>query len=461
MAISLKSFNSPISNGALSEKNLPTTIKVLNWGLNETTNGDVELNQKTLDCFEAYLKKTGREVDCPIDFDHCSVAGSKEYVAGQPKAIAGYGTPRLVEGDGLYLDDIEWTDMGKKFGKNYKDLSPAAVVDSDGTVLGLDSVALTPTGAVRGLTFYSATTFQEFEKQINNMKTIKNFNTQTEEGVKAEISKWPGNEGVKALAKVFSISDEEALQKMKELQEHEKSEIVNEDATSEHGTKTGVIETKEAGNVQAEGKTISESSVEDDEEEKTKAMSANDAWFPDAYKFQTPQYNQYNKYNIMNDTEIKQMAAEMATETGLDNSVTERILRAYLAKFEGQKPEIKGQITHKANTEDGGLKSFSVQLNALKTEIESIKNEKSQEVARANEYEKQILVQQASKEGKVLPLSANDIKNIDVTILRSIVEKQPKDVVPMTSKLKAFSAGDEKSAKAKSVAVFESMVKKA
>jgi len=37
-----------------------------------------------------------------LDFDHCTVPGSKEYVPGKPKSIAAYGTPVIKQGDGLY-----------------------------------------------------------------------------------------------------------------------------------------------------------------------------------------------------------------------------------------------------------------------------------------------------------------------------------------------------------------------
>jgi len=151
----LKVLNADISNGGWNA-NLPKRIKVLSWGKNTTTDGDVYLTKETLKTFAQYQFQTGRDEDVAVDFGHNTVPGSTEYVAGEPKQIAAYGDPELIEGDGLYLTDLEWTESGKKNAKNYKDLSPAVKVDRNGVVIGLHSVALTEAGAVHGLKFYNA-----------------------------------------------------------------------------------------------------------------------------------------------------------------------------------------------------------------------------------------------------------------------------------------------------------------
>jgi len=101
--------------------------------------------------------------------------------------------------------------------------------------------------------------------------------------------------------------------------------------------------------------------------------------------------------------------------------------------------EQPGQITKKENTEEGGLKQFSAELKSLKDELQAFKAEKIQTVAKASEFERKSLVEQASKEGKVLPLSAEDINTIDLGVLRSIVTKMPK-TVPMNSTMRVLSA---------------------
>ena len=161
MSAYLKAFNTPIDNHALDSKELPKKLKILNWGRNDTNDGPVYLTSQTLQVFDSYQKRAGRDKAVAIDFDHYTVAGSKEYVAGQPKSIAGYGDPVIIEGDGLYLYNVEWTPLGKKNARNYKDLSPAAVIDKQGIVLGLDSVGLTPHGAVSDLNFFSSEGFND------------------------------------------------------------------------------------------------------------------------------------------------------------------------------------------------------------------------------------------------------------------------------------------------------------
>src|SRR5579872_6280896 len=116
MAMFLRSF--AIKNNALSKKDLPTKIKILNWGKNSTVNGDVILNDDSLQYFDVYQEKTGRDKNVPIDFDHNTVKDSKTYVPGMPKHIAGYGDPELIKGDGLYLKNIQWTPSGQEYGRD-------------------------------------------------------------------------------------------------------------------------------------------------------------------------------------------------------------------------------------------------------------------------------------------------------------------------------------------------------
>ena len=111
----LKTFNIEINNHALKSKKLPDKLKIMNWGKNETNDGDVYITDESLRVFDAYQKRAGRDKSVAIDFDHNSVKGSKEYVPGQPKMFAGYGDPILVKDDGLYLYNIEWTPAGEKW----------------------------------------------------------------------------------------------------------------------------------------------------------------------------------------------------------------------------------------------------------------------------------------------------------------------------------------------------------
>jgi len=61
----------------------------------------------------------------------------------------------VVAGEGLFLEDMEWTPLGVQSARNFEDLSPA-LHDEKGEVTFLHSVALTPNGCTHGLTFFSA-----------------------------------------------------------------------------------------------------------------------------------------------------------------------------------------------------------------------------------------------------------------------------------------------------------------
>ena len=144
-----------VANGALRGAELPTRLKVLDWGVSRTAKGQVLLGAKAVE-IEARQKAAGFE-RVAIDFEHNTVPSSPEFQrTTEPRPVAGYGTLRLVPGEGLYLESITWTPQGQAHARNFEDLSPALVLDAGGEVTFVHSVALTRAGAVEGLTFYSA-----------------------------------------------------------------------------------------------------------------------------------------------------------------------------------------------------------------------------------------------------------------------------------------------------------------
>lgn len=150
-----------ISNGALSAEDLPTRLKILNWGVNESTKGRIVLDAATAEKLEANQRALGFD-RVAIDYEHGTVPGSPAYAeAAEPRPVAGYATPRLVAGDGLYLENITWTASGRSSAKNYADLSPAVRLDDQGRVLFLHSTALCRNGAIYDLSFYSTTQPQD------------------------------------------------------------------------------------------------------------------------------------------------------------------------------------------------------------------------------------------------------------------------------------------------------------
>ena len=147
-----------VSNGVLKSKQLPNRIKILNTGISPSTKGDVIVGQKTLEKMEANQRSLGFE-RVALDFNHCSVAGSetnKQLLSmGRPPLIFGYGRPHVVAGDGIYLEEMEWTPLGIDSAKQFEDISPA-VHQEDGEIDFVHSAALTPNGCVHDLTFFSA-----------------------------------------------------------------------------------------------------------------------------------------------------------------------------------------------------------------------------------------------------------------------------------------------------------------
>lgn len=145
-----------ISNGALKAEKLPSRLKVLGWGASETTKGTVRLNEVSADKLLRNQKDSGFE-KIALDFEHNTVPGSEEYErTKEPRSVAAYGTVNLVPGEGLFLEDIEWTPEGQSAALNFADLSPAVKFDESGNIIFVHSVALTRNGAVHGLSFFSS-----------------------------------------------------------------------------------------------------------------------------------------------------------------------------------------------------------------------------------------------------------------------------------------------------------------
>ncbi len=132
---------------------LPKRVKLLSWGVNDSTNGPVIVDEKTAEVFYDKQRKLGR-TRVPLDYEHNTVPGTTEYERSQePRPIAAMATPELVPGDGLYLTDITYTSSGREYAALYEDISAAPYVDTEGRVLALHSAALTRTGAVPDVHF--------------------------------------------------------------------------------------------------------------------------------------------------------------------------------------------------------------------------------------------------------------------------------------------------------------------
>lgn len=145
-----------ISNGALASEKLPDRIKLFNWGTNDSTKGIFIVDEKSAAALAANQRALGFD-RVALDFEHNTVPGSAEYErTKEPRDVAGYGTPEIVPGDGLYLSAIQWTPAGQSAAKNFSDLSPTPSIDVERRVIFLHSVALVRNGAVFDLTFLSS-----------------------------------------------------------------------------------------------------------------------------------------------------------------------------------------------------------------------------------------------------------------------------------------------------------------
>lgn len=129
---------------------LPRRLKLLNWGRNESTEGVVILDAESVSVFEANQKLIGRS-RCPLDFEHNTVPGSEEYNrTTEPRNVAAFGAPKLIPGEGLFLDEIDWK-VARDTVANFEDLSAAPILDKNRRVIALHSGALTKAGAVYDL----------------------------------------------------------------------------------------------------------------------------------------------------------------------------------------------------------------------------------------------------------------------------------------------------------------------
>ena len=166
----LTGLRAAVSNGALKGGPLPGRLKIFNWGENASTKGTFTVGNKSAERLAANQRALGYE-RVALEYNHCSVPGSPEYEKlmenGQPPIIFGYGRPHLIAGDGLYLEEMEWTPLGVERARNFEDLSPAAAFDC-GEIDFIHSVALTTNGCLHDVTFFSANNKQNMNTQNKN-----------------------------------------------------------------------------------------------------------------------------------------------------------------------------------------------------------------------------------------------------------------------------------------------------
>ena len=144
-----------ITHQALAAGELPTRLKLLNWGENPTSRGPVVVSEKTFAAIES--QRAGQAYKrLLIDFDHQSERAAQTFIPS-PRKHVGYGDIVCLKDDGIYLDNIEYTPAGREFAREYSDISPTVkFFEGSREVAFVSSVALCPNGAVHDLTFLSA-----------------------------------------------------------------------------------------------------------------------------------------------------------------------------------------------------------------------------------------------------------------------------------------------------------------
>ena len=426
---------SPISNGALKSEELPTSIKVLSFGKTETLDDPIYLNEKARKLFSATQKKIGRE-RVPIDFNHNTVKGSEAYEADkEPRAVAGYATPVLKE-DGLWLEDIQWTPTGKDTAKDYEDLSPAPLLDDKNNVIGLHSVALCPAGAISDLHFYSAT-IKDMKKSTMRLSTEdKEVAEHLDKDIEEQEKGIEEDKKLKSKIKP-QASDNDYQEQIKpqgaEL-EKDDSQIHGDDCKCSQCQKEIVEEAHEehcmCATCTADMKKqiftkLSVSAGPDGEIHKVKNFSA--VAEPNAYLTE-PENNKTLR------TFMDEKIAKMATELNLpDASELEKRLKAWLAEWLGE-DGVKSPITG-----DPKPAQFSAEVTELSNRIKTLEADRDAQIARFSAMEKDAIVSEATKNGKVVPFSADEIKELSPKTLKGIIDKMPV-TVPLSAKTKVLSA---------------------
>ena len=134
-------------------KQLPARVKLLNWGKNPTSNGDVIVDDMTLMVFSVNQHITGRD-RVAVDFEHNTVPGTPEYErTHEPRPVAGHSTLACLDGEGIFAENIVYTPQGESLAANYEDVSLAPLLDKVGRVVAAHSWTLTHAGAAYGMSF--------------------------------------------------------------------------------------------------------------------------------------------------------------------------------------------------------------------------------------------------------------------------------------------------------------------
>lgn len=132
----------------------PARIRVMPWGKTQARDDFFVVTAAAAASMKNRNQKARRD-RIRIDREHATAFVPA--VKRDPKDIFGYGDFEVVDGEGIFLANITWTDSGRENWKALPDVSPAFLKrKSDGMVTELESVALCSDGELEGLHLYSA-----------------------------------------------------------------------------------------------------------------------------------------------------------------------------------------------------------------------------------------------------------------------------------------------------------------
>lgn len=151
VALNAGALEIPAAEGG--ERTLPTRLLAMPWGVTDTNKGRLIVNELTLSALPR-LQAAAKFDRVAFDFEHATVNAKP---GDEPLKVAGYGTPEVVAGEGIYLSAIEYTEDGKAalLGGHYPDLSPTLHVNAKGEVIFMHSLAACRHGEVDGLTLFA------------------------------------------------------------------------------------------------------------------------------------------------------------------------------------------------------------------------------------------------------------------------------------------------------------------
>ena len=174
-------FVAPNSLAGLGSNPLPTRLRVAKWGRNDSVKGAFTVNETTARFLPAMQKAVGFDTIF-VDFEHNTVPETEAYKADkEPRKVAAHGVPRVVPGEGLWIENLRWTPEGEASvkGGHHPDLSPAIKTNDAGEVIFLHSSALCRQGAVPDLQIFSAalspTQLQTFSALSSRLSTLSSI----------------------------------------------------------------------------------------------------------------------------------------------------------------------------------------------------------------------------------------------------------------------------------------------